>query len=171
MIIFKSRLTLPICNEQTHKSIWILHEIHKQQQESQSQKEINYPLHKRSCSGSNLLCEDGTTNLLCTRNEQFNGTTNGCSQQFSQDIAFFHRKGRSSQSESKITAIHASLSNNESDDFTIKPSLYKSGGLSRALTFSPCWATTSNSNTMSEISDSKNKELGENSHSSVRNLL
>ena len=63
------------------------------------------------------------------------------------------------------------LSNNASDDFTIKSSLHKIGCLSRAHKASPCWATTSNSITTREILDTKNKKLGENSHSSVPNLL
>ena len=66
-------------------------EIHKQLQKSQGQQAINYPLHTRFRSGSNLLCEDGTTNFLCTRNKEFNGTTRGCSQQISQDTASIHK--------------------------------------------------------------------------------
>jgi len=31
-----------------------------------------------------MLCEDGTTNSLCTRSKEFNGTTRACSQQFLQ---------------------------------------------------------------------------------------
>ena len=58
-------------------------EIHKQLQQSQGQQAINYPLHTRFRPGSNLLCEDGTTNFLCTGNKEFNGKTRGCSQQFS----------------------------------------------------------------------------------------
>ena len=70
-----------------------------------------------------------------------------------------------------ITAIHASLSNNASDDFTFKSSVHKIGCLSRAHKTSPCWATTSNSISTREILDTKNKKLGGNSHSSVPNLL
>jgi len=44
-------------------------EIHKQLQKSQGKQAINYPLHTRSWSGSNLLCEDSTTNFLCTRSK------------------------------------------------------------------------------------------------------
>jgi len=77
--------------EQTHHSNCILQEIHKQLQTSQGQQAINYPLHTRFRPGSNLLCEDGTTNFLCTRNMEFNGTTRGCSQQFSKDNASLHQ--------------------------------------------------------------------------------
>ena len=76
--------------EQTHQSNRLLQEIHKKLQKSQGQQEINYPLHTRYQTGSNLLCEGSTTNFLCKRNEEFNGTTRGCSQQFSQNTASLH---------------------------------------------------------------------------------
>ena len=71
----------------------------------------------------------------------------------------------------RLQQSNASLSNNTSDDFTFISSLHKIGCLSRARKTSPCWATTSNSISTRVILDTKNEKLGENSHSSVHNLL
>ena len=88
---YRSHHTKILQIEQTHQGNCILQEIHKQLQTSQGQQAINYPLHTRSRRVSNLLCEDGTTNFLCTKNKEFNGTTRGFSQQFSQDTSSLHR--------------------------------------------------------------------------------
>jgi len=63
------------------------------------------------------------------------------------------------------------LIKNASDIFALKSSFHKNVFLSRAHKTSSCWATTSNNFSTREILDSKNKKLGENSHSSVHNLL
>jgi hypothetical protein len=49
-----------------------------------------------------MLCEEGTTNFLRTRNEGLNGTTRDFSHQFSQDTASIHIQGRSSHSRGRL---------------------------------------------------------------------
>jgi len=77
--------------EQTHPRHCILQKVHTQLQTFQGQQAINYPLHTRSWPGSDLLCEDGTTDFLCTRNEGPDGTTTGYNQQFSKITASIYR--------------------------------------------------------------------------------
>jgi len=62
---------LPI--QQTQECNCTLQEIHKQLQKSQGKQEINYLFHTKFRPGSNLLRKVGTTNFLCTGNEEFNG--------------------------------------------------------------------------------------------------
>ena len=75
---------------QTHQSYCIMQKI-PQLQTSKRQQTNNHSVHTSSWPGSNLLCEDGTTNFLCTRNEGSDGTIRGFSNQFSQDTASIHR--------------------------------------------------------------------------------
>jgi len=63
------------------------------------------------------------------------------------------------------------LIKNASGDFAFKSSPHTIGYLRGAHMSSQRWAKTSNSNSTREILVSKNKELGENYHSSVPNLL
>ena len=128
------------------------------------------PVHTRSWRGSDLLCENGTTNFLCTRNWRIDGIRRGCSHHFSQDTTSIYWLDRSSQRGRTITAIYTSLSNKASDAFAFK-SLRKTGCLSRTHRTSSCWATTTKSITTWETLDTKDKELGKDSHSSVPNLL
>ena len=59
--------------EQTHQSYCLLQKIHTQLQTSQ----CNHSLHTRSWPSRDLLCEDGTTNLLWIRNDGLYRTTRG----------------------------------------------------------------------------------------------
>jgi hypothetical protein len=76
--------------QQTHQSYCILQRIHKQLQTFQGQQATNHSVHTRSRQGCDLLCEDGTTDFICTRNRRIDGTTRGHSYQFPQDTASIH---------------------------------------------------------------------------------
>ena len=64
----------------------------------QGQRALNHPLRRRSWPGSEFLCEDGTTNVIRTRNEGSDGTIRGCTHQLPQHTKPIHSKGRASQS-------------------------------------------------------------------------
>jgi hypothetical protein len=81
--------------KKTHQSHGILQKIHQQLQTSQGQQANNHSIHTRARPGSKLLCEDGTINLICTRNWRLDGASRGRSHQFSQDTAPIHSSGRS----------------------------------------------------------------------------
>jgi len=152
-----------------HQSCCLLQKIYQQLQAFQGQAN-HHSVHTRCWPGSDLLCKDGTTNFLYTRNLGLDGTRS-CIYQFSQDTTSIHWSGRSSQNRRTTTTVYSSLSSNASDDFALKSSLYKIGCLSRTYMTSFCWATTFDSITTWKILDIKNQELGKISHSSVPNLL
>ena len=88
----------------------------------------NYPLHTRSWPGSDLLCEDGTTDFICTKREGSDGTTRGYSQLHPFIVQEdFPTGGRWLQQ-------YIFLTSNASDDFT-KSSFYKINCLSRTQGF------------------------------------
>ena len=79
--------------KQTHQSCCLLQKIDQQLQAFQGQTNHD-SVHTRSCPGSNLLCKDGTTNFLYTRNEGLDGTRRSCIYQFSQDnISILDQEG------------------------------------------------------------------------------
>jgi hypothetical protein len=47
-----------------------------------------------------------TTDFLCTRSQRIDGTTRGCSHQFSQNIASTHQSGRSSHGVRTVTTVY-----------------------------------------------------------------
>ena len=77
--------------KQTHQNHCLLQKIHTPLQTIQGQQASNHPIHTRSGPGSDLLCEDGTADFLCTRNQGLKRKTRSCFQQFSQDTAPIHR--------------------------------------------------------------------------------
>jgi len=83
-------ITLILQAEQTHQSHCILQKIHKQLQTYQGQQANSHSDHTRSRPSSDLLCEGGTTDFICTRNQGLDGTSAGCNYQFSQDTAYIY---------------------------------------------------------------------------------
>jgi hypothetical protein len=67
--------------------------------------------------------------------------------------------------------VCTSIASNASDDFALKSSFYKIDCLSKAPRTSSCRATTPDRISMREILDTKSQKLGEDSYSSVLNLL
>jgi len=68
--------------KQTHQICCILQKIHQQLQALQGQAN-HHSAHTKPWTCSDLLCKDGTTNFLYTRNERLDGTSRICIYQFS----------------------------------------------------------------------------------------
>jgi hypothetical protein len=59
--------------EQTHQIHCILQKIYNQLQKFQGQQAISHSNHTRFGPGSDLLCEDGTTDFICTKIKDLKG--------------------------------------------------------------------------------------------------
>jgi hypothetical protein len=113
---FRRHHTTILQAEQAHQSHCILQKIHKQLQTFQDQQANSHSDHPRSRPGSDLLCEDGTTDFICTRIQGLDETARGCNYQFPQDIASIHWSRRYSKSRDTTTAVNSSLPSNALDD-------------------------------------------------------